>query len=51
MGATNKDNKKPTKPVGKKKAAKLPPKENVHQYEDFHKLLAGLVTPVVPDKR
>ena len=41
---------KPKKPVGKKKAAKKP-LSNPNQYEDFHKLLTGLVTPVVPDKQ
>ena len=40
---------KPKKPMGKKKAAKKP--LNGNQYEDFHKVLAGLVTPVVPDKQ
>ena len=40
---------KPTKPTPKKKAAKKP--LNGNQYEDFHKVLAGLVTPVVPDKQ
>jgi len=40
---------KPVKPTGKKKAAKKPLHTN--QYEDFHKVLTGLVTPVVPDKR
>ena len=40
---------KPKKPE-KKKAAKKPP-ENVNQYEDFHNILARLVTPSAPDKR
>ena len=40
---------KSKKPVGKKKAAKKP--LNGNEYEDFHKVLTGLVTPVVPDKR
>ena len=40
---------KPVKPTGKKKAAKKP--LNGNQYDDFHKVLAGLVTPVVPDKQ
>ncbi len=34
-------------PVGKKKAAHKPLKENPNHYEDFHKVLNKMFTPVV----